>query len=321
MFNVHGRDGKDYRADLSLLREWVRSGNVTRDDQVFWYRTGQWTTAGAIPMLQDLFPAPATRPKSWFPIGCVVTIGVLFAVFVIGSIIEQFGDFGKRARTTESTETRGQSVPAQSSSTDSQAATATPAQRRVAAAAELQRIFEASDLKGWELKFEARGRRCDALHVHGDVNLYPEMMDALGYGTVMYGKILPGGVNHYAFAAGFRDVVYTNPSNSKSRAYGESQMTREQIRKARVCTSENAAGIDASSEAPVARSAEPKFEQLSWDNARVGLRLYDGSYKHEVTVVSLDRANDLMEVKYVRSGRIEPKKLTTVAQFWYVKSD
>jgi hypothetical protein len=53
--------------------------------------------------------------------------------------------------------------------------------------------------------------------------------------------------------------------------------------------------------------------------ARVGTRLYDGSYHYEATIVSLDAANDLMEVKYVRFGSIEPKRFSAVSQFWYVK--
>jgi hypothetical protein len=48
-------------------------------------------------------------------------------------------------------------------------------------------------------------------------------------------------------------------------------------------------------------------------------RLADGSYRHDVTIVALDPANDLMEVRYVKTGRVEPKRLSAVAQYWYVK--
>lgn len=317
LYFVRGHDAKDYPVDAATLREWVRSGHVTADQQVYSSSAQLWTRARDLPELRDLFTPPPRKRRGlllgFLGAGCLVLL-----VVIITAAIEGYRLGSEAVR-------RSSPKPAQT--TTHAAATApskpspTPAQRRVAAATELQRIFDASVLKGWELKFVPRGRSCDVLHVQGYVNLYPQQMEALGYGTLEYGRILPGGVNKYAFDAGFRDVVYTNEGNPRSKSFGASELTRNQVRNARRCTDEIAATIAATTEKPVIRSATPQFEPLSWTNAKVGLRLYDGSYRHEATIVSLDRPNDLMEVKYVKSGTVEPKQLSAVAQYWYVKPE
>jgi hypothetical protein len=63
----------------------------------------------------------------------------------------------------------------------------------------------------------------------------------------------------------------------------------------------------------------PRFELLSWGTASSGRKLYDGGYKHEATIVSVDRASGLITVKYVRNGTIEQKLLDSVSRYWYVR--
>lgn len=82
----------------------------------------------------------------------------------------------------------------------------------------------------------ARGQDCDALHVQGYTNLDKSMMEALAYGTLIYGQVLPGGVNSYAFSNGFRDVVNTNEEGSTYLSFGGSKLTRKQVRSMRRCT-------------------------------------------------------------------------------------
>gem|GEM_PF-3403720 len=312
-FFVHASDGRDYPTDLAALREWVRSNRIRPDQYVYSSATGQWMHARDVAQLRDLFTSRSQNTRSSpLPIGLLATIGVIVAAgfaIMLGFIVQG---------SSHSTGSASQSTPLASPETmEPPAAHTTPAQQRVAAAAALQHIFDESDFKGWQLAFAARGNRCDVLHVEGDVNLYPEMMEALGHGTVAYGKVLPGGVNQYAFNAGFRDVVYTNPGNAKYRAFGSSKLTGAHARKARRCTDAIAAALDPAAEQPVVRPEAPDFVQLSWDNAAVGTRLYDGSYRYDATILSLDRPNDLMKVRY-RSGAVEPKQLSAVAPYWYV---
>ncbi|CAN5569940.1 hypothetical protein BH10ACI3_BH10ACI3_16680 [soil metagenome] len=66
-------------------------------------------------------------------------------------------------------------------------------------------------------------------------------------------------------------------------------------------------------------SDDPQFEPISWVNISIGEKLYDNDKKHEVTVTSLDEASGLINVKYVKSGRVEPKRLENVSRFWFVK--
>jgi hypothetical protein len=192
---------------------------------------------------------------------------------------------------------------------------------RVQAAAELQRTFDSSMLKGWQLKFAPRGKNCDVLHVEGYTNLDPQMMEAMAYGTLIYGKVLPGGVNSFAFGSGFRDVVYTNEGNSKYVAFGASKLTRKQARQAQLCTREIAIKVRADAPRPPVVPETPNYQPLSWKNARVGTVLYNGSFRPEATIVAVDRSNDLIKVRYEKSGSVEDKTLSAVAQFWYVKPD
>jgi hypothetical protein len=123
-----------------------------------------------------------------------------------------------------------------------QAQVSTSAQQRLQAAAELQRTFDGSMLKGLELKFFVRGNSCDALHVEGS-NLYDTMMTALANGTLVYGKVLPGGVNQFAFGRGFRDTVYTNRLDTVYTSYGPSKLDGTKALKLQKCDDSIAAKV------------------------------------------------------------------------------
>ena len=62
-----------------------------------------------------------------------------------------------------------------------------------------------------------------------------------------------------------------------------------------------------------------KYENLSWENAKVGVKLYDNNGKHIVTIVSIDNENGIIKVKYVKKGIVEPKKLEALSPYWFVK--
>jgi hypothetical protein len=195
---------------------------------------------------------------------------------------------------------------------------AKPAQQRMQAARELQSIFDASLIKGFELKFVVRGERCDVLHVEGYTNLTEGMMQALANGTLIYGRVLPSGVNQFAFARGFHHVAYTNSEDPAYAVFGEPALSRKQVKQMRRCTETLAAAVSGS-EAKKSIQPPVPFESLSWENAHVGTKLYDGAYKHEATIVSVNRADGLIEVRYLRSGSVEPKLLNAVSGFWYVR--
>lgn len=197
-------------------------------------------------------------------------------------------------------------------------AAATPAQQRMQAARELQSTFDGSLVKGFELKFVVRGSGCDVLHVEGYTNLTDGMMQSLANGTLIYGRVLPGGVNQFAFARGFRRVAYSNAEDPAFVSFGQPSVTRRQVKQMRRCTDQIAAKLS-SKESSVMVPEPPRFEPLSWATARVGRKLYDGAYKHDATIVSIDRTDGLIHVKYVRSGSVEPKLLHAVARFWYVR--
>ncbi|MFL6245199.1 MAG: hypothetical protein ACJ74H_04185 [Thermoanaerobaculia bacterium] len=199
------------------------------------------------------------------------------------------------------------------------AGAATPAERRMHAARELQDTFDSSLVKGFELKFTVRGSGCDVLHVEGYTNLTDGMMQSLANGTLIYGRVLPGGVNQFAFGRGFRQVAYTNEEEPTFALFGEPRLTRKQVKQMRRCTDAMAAKLTTKS-TPAKVPEAPRFEPLSWATATVGRRLYDGAYKHDATIVSVDRAEGVIRVRYVRSGSVEPKLLRAVAQFWYVRS-
>lgn len=109
------------------------------------------------------------------------------------------------------------------------------AQQCVAAAHELQETFDRSIVKGWQLKFVARGESCDVLHVESFTNLGKPSQEALAKGTMVYRKVLPGGVNKYAFSHGFSDVVYTNAHNAKTLSFGPKNLDRAQVKKLKRC--------------------------------------------------------------------------------------
>lgn len=195
---------------------------------------------------------------------------------------------------------------------------ATPSEQRMQAARELQAIFDASLVKGFELKFTVRGSSCDVLQVEGYTNLTDGMMQSLANGTLIYGRVIPGGVNQFAFKRGFRQVAYTNEEDPTFASFGDPRLTRKQVKQMRRCTDAMAANLTSKS-TPVNVPKVPRFEPLSWTTATVGRRLYDGAYKHDATIVSIDRAEGLIRVRYVRSGSVEPKLLVAVARFWYVR--
>ena len=159
---------------------------------------------------------------------------------------------------------------------------ATPAQTRIEAARELQSTFDRSLVKGFELKFVVRGSQCDVLHVEGYTNLTDGMMQALANGTLVYGRVLPGGVNQFAFKRGFRRVAYSNEGDPTFASFGQPSLTRKQVKQMRRCTEAIASALKGK-EAEVPVPPAPRFEPLSWSTATVGRRLYDGAYKHDAT--------------------------------------
>lgn len=195
---------------------------------------------------------------------------------------------------------------------------ATPAEARMQAARELQATFDRSLVKGFELKFIVRGTGCDVLHVEGYTNLTDGMMQGLANGTLIYGRVLPGGVNQFAFQRGFRQIAYTNEEDPTFASFGQPRITRKQVKQMRRCTDAIAAKLTAKETRPKVPEP-PRFEQLSWATATVGRKLYDGAYRHDATIVSVARGKGLVHVKYVRSGSVEPKRLDAVARFWYVR--
>lgn len=191
-----------------------------------------------------------------------------------------------------------------------------PSANKADVAAELQALFDTSQLRGWDLQFRARGAACEYLHVEGSTNLEPEMMTAMAHGSLFYGEILPGGVNQFAFSRGFTGVVFTNQHNEKLAAFGEGLPSRKKIRSSRVCSRDTpeAAALPTRQSSYVAAS----FERLSWENAKPGAALFNGAHQQEAMVVSVDRDAGLIRVQYLRSGSIEEKDLAAVAKFWYV---
>lgn len=143
-------------------------------------------------------------------------------------------------------------------------------------------------------------------------------MQALANGTLIYGRVLPGGVNQFAFKRGFRQVAYSNEEDPTFASFGQPAVTRKQVKQARRCTDAIAAKLT-DKEAQPAVPQPPRFEPLSWATATVGRRLYDGAYRHDATIVSVSRPDELIYVKYVKSGSVEPKLLNAVARFWYVR--
>jgi hypothetical protein len=192
------------------------------------------------------------------------------------------------------------------------------AQQRLAAAAELQRSFDSSLVKNLGLKFKVRGDACDVLHVEGE-NLYDTMISGIANGTAIYGKVFPGGVTQTAFSSGFKDVVFTNRADDVQASYGSSGLTRAQVLKLRVCDTTTAATAKESAKA-APQPSPPAFAPLTRATATAGRELYDGSYNHVATIVSVDPKAGEMTVKYLKNGSVEPKSLDAIPKFyWYVR--
>lgn len=64
---------------------------------------------------------------------------------------------------------------------------------------------------------------------------------------------------------------------------------------------------------------EPNLKPLSTVTAVVGTKLYNAAGVHEATIVAVDRSADRITVRYVKNGALEPKMLSAVSRFWYVK--
>jgi hypothetical protein len=64
---------------------------------------------------------------------------------------------------------------------------------------------------------------------------------------------------------------------------------------------------------------EPNLQSLTPAAAAVGVKLYNAAGVHEATITAVDRPNDRIRVRYVSSGAIEPKKLSSVAHLWYIR--
>jgi hypothetical protein len=61
-----------------------------------------------------------------------------------------------------------------------------------------------------------------------------------------------------------------------------------------------------------------EFEPLSWGNARPGVVLFNGA-EPDATIVSVQKSQGLITVRYKQSGAIEQKDLEAVSRFWNVK--
>lgn len=188
-------------------------------------------------------PSPVSMLSRRWVKPVLITFAVLWVISLISTALGFDSSTGQRAATADASAT-------DTSGGVSRAPEIVPlppvpsAQRRVALAVQLQEAYAASMLKNYDIRFQARGKRCDVLHVeaHG-VNLYREMMEGLAYGRVLYGRIVPGGVNAAAFAVGFETVVVTNGYDRVSASFGAAQISRSQVRQLPRCTEATAAAI------------------------------------------------------------------------------
>jgi hypothetical protein len=64
---------------------------------------------------------------------------------------------------------------------------------------------------------------------------------------------------------------------------------------------------------------EAGLEALSQSTAAVGTKLFNAAGVHEATIVGVDLSGDRITVRYVRGGAREPKMLSAVSRFWFVK--
>jgi len=63
---------------------------------------------------------------------------------------------------------------------------------------------------------------------------------------------------------------------------------------------------------------EANLRPLTATNAAIGVNLYNAAGGHEATIVAVDAAADRITVRY-NNGVREPKTLSAVGRFWYVK--
>lgn len=68
-------------------------------------------------------------------------------------------------------------------------------------------------------------------------------------------------------------------------------------------------------------TGNPSFEKLSWDNVKVGAKLYENDEKLVATIVSADSESGLIHVKYRKSGSVEPKSVAALSNVWFVRKD
>jgi len=68
---------------------------------------------------------------------------------------------------------------------------------------------------------------------------------------------------------------------------------------------------------PIIRK-DKDYDQLSWSNAKVGVRLYNYAEQQEGTLVGVHRSSGLITVKF-QNGTIEDKLLARVAPVWFVR--
>jgi hypothetical protein len=64
---------------------------------------------------------------------------------------------------------------------------------------------------------------------------------------------------------------------------------------------------------------EANLVPLTAAAAKAGRKLYNAAGHHEATIVNVDVASDRIVVKFKRNSVIEPKTLSAVSQFWFVK--
>lgn len=64
---------------------------------------------------------------------------------------------------------------------------------------------------------------------------------------------------------------------------------------------------------------EPSLQPLTGATATIGTKLYNAAGVHEATIMAVDLPRDRITVRFVRNGAREPKMLSAVSQFWFVK--
>ena len=262
------------------------------------------------PPRQSGQPSTGRRRKNRLPRWVFLAVGLCFAIGIVAAAINRWvfpnvPGVSSPAATPLPADELGERK-------------ATPALDRVHAARQLQERFDASVVANWHLQFFVRGPACDVLQVEAEnVDLAREMMQAVGYGTVLYGQIVPGGVNAFAFDRGFKNVIFTNTKDRVAVAFGTPTITAGQAKRARLCTKAIAEGVGAP-EGKAPAYSQPAFEQLSWANAKKGAQIFDASYALVGTIADVDRDQGIIAVHFT-TGQTEPKLLDAVAKVWYVR--